>query len=33
MKQVIGYYWDGKDHYVIYQYENGTTKMVLDQSK
>jgi hypothetical protein len=26
---VTGYYWDGKNHYVIYENENGDTKMVL----
>jgi hypothetical protein len=26
---VTGYYWDGKHHYVIYENENGDTKMVL----
>jgi hypothetical protein len=26
---VTGYYWDGKNHYVIYENKNGNTKMVL----
>ena len=30
---IAGYYWDGKEHYVIYQNEDGHTKMVLDQSR
>ncbi len=36
MKQtwtITGYYWDGKDHYVIYENGNGHTKMVLESSK
>jgi len=27
---IVGYYWDGKEHYVIYQDEYGNTKMVLE---
>jgi hypothetical protein len=34
MKHTIaGYYFDGKDHYVIYQDENGNTEMVLESNK
>jgi len=33
MKELVGYYWDGKDHYVIYQDENGNTQMVLDKNR
>jgi hypothetical protein len=31
--ETIGYYWDGKDSYVIYQDENGNTKLVLESNK
>ena len=31
--ETIGYYWDGKDSYVIYQDENGHTKLVLESNK
>jgi hypothetical protein len=27
---IAGYYWNGKEHYVIYQNEHGNTKMVLE---
>jgi hypothetical protein len=30
---IVGYYWDGKDPYVIYQDDRGNTKMVLDQDR
>jgi hypothetical protein len=34
MKHTIaGYYFDGKDHYVIYQDEDGNTEMVLESNK
>ena len=33
MKELIGYYWDGKDSYVIYQDEKGNTKLVLESNK
>ena len=33
MKELVGYYWDGKDHYVIYQNEKGNTHMVLESHK
>jgi len=33
MIEPIGYYWDGKDSYVIYQDENGRTKLVLESNK
>jgi hypothetical protein len=26
---IAGYYWNGKEHYVIYQNEQGNTKMVF----
>jgi len=29
---IAGYYWDGKEHYVIYQNEDGNTKMVLESN-
>jgi len=32
MKHIVGYYWDGKEHYVIYQDENGNTNMVLESN-
>jgi len=32
MKHIVGYYWDGKEHYVIYQDEDGNTKMVLESN-
>ena len=25
MKKIIGYYWDGKNHWTIYQKPNGAT--------
>jgi hypothetical protein len=31
--EIIGYYWDGKEHYVIYQDEDGNTNMVLESSR
>ena len=33
MKKIVGYYYDGKDHYVIHQDEDGNTKMVLESNK
>jgi hypothetical protein len=30
---IAGYYWDGKEHYVIYQNEDGNTKMVLESNQ
>jgi hypothetical protein len=33
MEEIIGYYYDGKDHYVIYQDEDGNKKMVLESDK
>jgi hypothetical protein len=33
MEEIIGHYYDGKDHYVIYQDEDGNTKMVLESNK
>ena len=33
MKKIIGYYGDKKGFYVIYQYKNGRTKMVLESNK
>ena len=30
---IIGYYWDGKQHYVIYQNEDGQTKMESGSKK
>ena len=33
MKELIGYYWDGKDSYVIYQDEKGDTELVLESNK
>jgi hypothetical protein len=33
MEEIVGYYYDGKDHYVIYQDEDGNTKMVLESNK
>jgi hypothetical protein len=32
MKTIVGYYWDGKEHYVIYQDEDGNTNMVLESN-
>lgn len=31
MKEIIGYYWDSKDHYIIYQYKNGKTIRVKEK--
>jgi len=31
-KTITGYYWDGKDSYVIYKDEDGNTEMVLDSN-
>ena len=31
--QIDGYYWDGTNHYIIYEDDHGNTKMVLDKSK
>jgi hypothetical protein len=28
---VAGYYWDGKNHYVIYENKNGNTKLILEK--
>jgi hypothetical protein len=28
---VTGYYWDGKNHYVIYENKNGNTKLILEK--
>lgn len=25
MKKIVGYYWDGKSHWTIYQKPNGST--------
>ena len=33
MEEIIGYYYDGKDHYFIYQDEDGNKKMVLESNK
>ena len=33
MEEIVGYYFDGKDHYVIYQDEKGNSKMVLESNK
>ena len=33
MEEIVGYYFDGKDHYVIYQDGDGNTKMVLESNK
>ena len=33
MKHIVGYYWDEKEHYVIYQDEDGNTNMVLESNK
>jgi hypothetical protein len=33
MKKIFGYYYDGKDHYVIYQDKDGNTNMVLESDK
>jgi hypothetical protein len=30
---VIGYYWDKKQHYIIYQNEDGQTKMESSSKK
>ena len=27
-KEIVGYYWDGKDRYILYKDDNGYTKMV-----
>ena len=32
-KTIVGYYWDGINHYPIYEDDHGNTKMVLDKSK
>jgi hypothetical protein len=32
-KTIVGYYWDGTNHYIIYEDDHGNTKMVLDKSK
>jgi hypothetical protein len=29
---IAGYYWNGKEHYVIYQNKQGNTKMVLESN-
>jgi hypothetical protein len=33
MEEIVGYYYDGKDYYVIYQDEDGNTNMVLESNK
>jgi hypothetical protein len=30
---IIGYYWDKKQHYIIYQNEDGQTKMESSSKK
>ena len=32
-KTIVGYYWDGTNHYTIYKDTYGNTKMVLGKSK
>ena len=32
-KEIVGYYWDGKDRYIIYKDDNGYTEMVLESNK
>jgi hypothetical protein len=33
MKEIIGYYWDGKYHWTIYQKSNGSTMMRREHDK
>jgi len=33
MKKIIGYYWDGTSHFVIYQKPNGSTMMRREHDK
>jgi hypothetical protein len=32
-KEIVGYYWDGKNQYIIYKDDNGYTEMVLESNK
>jgi hypothetical protein len=32
-KTIVGYYWDGTNHYTIYEDKHGNSTMVLDKSK
>jgi hypothetical protein len=32
-KTIVGYYWDGTNHYTIYEDNHGNSTMVLDKSK
>lgn len=29
--KIAGYYWDGANSYIIYENNNGKTKMILEQ--